>query len=344
MGWTEGARPGGRRQRPRITANAARLLLAVTLATLAACASTVTATDPLPSWNQGEARQRIESFVRRVSNAGGPGYVPPGERVAVFDNDGTLLVEKPLPVQLAFGVELMRERAERQPALRDRMPYKAAWEGDLVALKKASYATLHQALLDTEAGMDLREFRERAEAFLTDSRHPELQRPWTALVYQPMRELVDYLRAHDFSIFLVSGGGTDFIRGYALETYGVSPARVIGTTVGYRPEMAGPVMQIIRKPAIQQPLNLGPGKVVNLRRHIGQRPILAVGNSDGDLEMLLYVRDPRRPSMGVLLRHDDADRAYAYDSRAQRIQARAPAEDWVMVSMKRDFKTVFATP
>ncbi len=304
------------------------------------------ASDVLTSWNDGPARQAITSFVAEVTTEGGPRYVPPALRIAVFDNDGTLWNEHPMYVQAVFVRDRVRALADAQPALRQKPSFKAVLDEDPKALAALGEKGLAELMMATHAGMTTDAFETMVQAWLLDARHPRFKRPYTELAYQSMVELLAFLRAHSFKTFIVSGGGTDFMRPWAERVYGIPPEQVIGSTIKTRFEWSSGIPMLLRLPEIEF-VDDGPGKPVGIHRHIGRRPILAFGNSDGDLEMLQYTDAGAGPRLILVLHHDDAEREYAYDrqthvGKLDRALDEAAARKWTVVSMKRDFKDMFA--
>ncbi|MGE5155513.1 MAG: HAD family hydrolase [Bdellovibrio bacteriovorus] len=300
---------------------------------------------PLPSWKEGPAKQAITTFVTDVSNAGGPAFVPPAQRIAVFDNDGTLWVEQPMYTQLAFVLDRVRALAPEHPEWKEQQPFKAALDGDMKALGQAGTEGLMQLLMATHAGMTSEEFEQIAADWIGAARHPRFDRPYTELVYQPMLELLDYLRANGFKTFIVSGGGVDFIRPWAERVYGIPPEQVVGSQIELAFEERDGKPVLVREPKIAF-IDDKAGKPVGIQRHIGRRPILAFGNSDGDLQMLQWTTGGPGPRLGVILHHTDGEREYAYDrdshfGRLDQALDLAGANLWVLVSMKDDWLRVF---
>lgn len=320
-----------------------RSILALVLALALVAASA----DPLPSWNDGPARQAITTFVSDVTNAGGPAFVPPAQRIAVFDNDGALWVEQPMYTQLAFAVERVRALASEHPEWKNEQPLKAAIEGDMKALGDAGMEGLLQLLMATHAGMTSEEFEQVAGDWIGAARHPRFGRPYTDLVYQPMLELLDYLRANGFKTFIVSGGGADFVRPWAERVYGIPPEQVIGSQIQLAFEEREGKPVLVREPQIAF-IDDKAGKPVGIQRHIGRRPILAFGNSDGDLQMLQWTTSGPGPRLGLILHHTDGEREYAYDreshvGKLDQALDLAPKNGWVLVSMKDAWSQVFPT-
>jgi phosphoglycolate phosphatase-like HAD superfamily hydrolase len=306
------------------------------------------ASDPLPSWNDGPAKQAILDFVRRVSDPAAPDHVPPAERVAVFDNDGTLWPEEPLPFQVAFAVDRLRQRLAAEPDLGNDPMVRAMLSGDIATLMQGER---HEGLLHviglTHAGLTVEEFRQAVEEWLATARHPRFGRPYDQLAYQPMLEVLELLRAHGFKTWIVSGGGADFMRVWAERVYGIPPEQVIGSTGRSKFEMRtdGPALV---KTLEHLFVDDKAGKPVGIQQFIGRRPIACFGNSDGDLAMLQYttVGNPR-PSLGVIVHHTDAEREYAYDAhprgtgRLVEALEEAPQRGWTVVDMRRDWARVF---
>lgn len=304
--------------------------------------------DPLPSWNDGDAKAAIIDFVEAVTIEGSPDFVPPADRIAVFDNDGTLWVEQPIYTQLAFAMDRVKALAPEHPEWRDTQPFKAVLEGDREALAEAGVRGIVELVMASHAGMTTDEFAGIVTEWLEEARHPRFQRPYTALVYQPMLELLAYLRANGFTTYIVSGGGIAFMRPWTEAIYDIPPEQVIGSSITTTFEMRDGDPVLVRLPEVDF-IDDKAGKPVGIDKFIGRRPIAAFGNSDGDMQMLQWTTagDVRR--LGVLIRHDDADREYAYDRDShvgrldKALDAAGPA-GWVVVSMENDWKAVFPEP
>ena len=314
------------------------------LVLLLAVALTVAA-DSLPSWSDGQAKQTIIDFVAAVTEAGSPDFVPEPERVAVFDNDGTLWVEQPLYTQLAFVLERVRDLADAHPQWQEQQPFKAALEGDKAALGEAGMEGVMQLLMATHAGLSSSEFVDIAADWIATARHPRFERPYTELVYQPMLELLAYLREHGFKTYIVSGGGIAFMRPWTERVYGIPPEQVVGSQIALEYKLVDGEPTLVRKPEIAF-IDDKAGKPVGIQRHIGRRPILAFGNSDGDYQMLEWTSAGPGRRLGLILHHDDAEREYAYDrdSHAGRLDKAlddAKTQGWTVVSMERDWANVF---
>jgi phosphoglycolate phosphatase-like HAD superfamily hydrolase len=307
----------------------------------------------LASWNDGAAKSAILDFATRVSEAGSPSFAPPAERIATFDNDGTLWLEKPMYIQLQHGLRAIGKAAAQKPELRDRQPFKAVYERDMAWLGKAAddYArgdprgilSLVTGLTEVLQGETVEAFDADALDFLSNAQDGRFKRPYKQLTYTPMVELVHFLQHNGFQVFITSGGGRDFMRAVCEEIYSIPRSMVIGSSVMFEyGEDAQGVAQVLRSKEVEQPIDDGPGKPVHIHRTVGRRPIMAAGNSDGDIHMLKYAKGNKAPSLALLLRHDDAEREYAYDAGAEKALQLAPAAGWLVVSMKNDWKTVFS--
>lgn len=307
----------------------------------------------LDSWNDGPAKNAILDFVTKVTAADSPDFVPPAERIATFDNDGTLWLEKPMYIQLQHGLQAIGRAAAEKPELRQRQPFKAVYEKDMAWLGKAAadYAkgdpsgvlTLVTGLTEILEGITVEAFEADVLDFLCNVQDAHFKKPYKDLTYGPMVELVHYLQDNGFQVYITSGGGRDFMRAVCEEVYGIPRSMVIGSSVTFKyGEDADGVPQILRTREIEQPIDDGPGKPPHIHRAIGRRPILAAGNSDGDIHMLKYARGHKRPSLALLVQHDDAQREYCYDAGSEKALQLAQKEDWVVVSMEKDWKKVFA--
>lgn len=323
----------------------ALILFAAVAAMPAALAA---AGDPLPSWTSGPAKSAITSFVRGVTARGSSGYVVPEERIAVFDNDGTLWPEQPAYVQLAFAMDRVKGLIPAHPEWMDKPPFRAAANDDLAGLSAAGEQGLLDLVMASHAGMTTDEFSSIVTKWLAESRHPRFKRAYTELAYWPMVELLGYLRANGFRTYLVSGGGIEFMRTCAQQMYGVPPEQVIGSSIEVQYEVRDGRPVLVRLPRIDF-LDDKAGKPVAMHRFIGRRPIAAFGNSDGDFEMLEWVTAGAGSRFGLIVHHDDAEREYAYDrkspfGRLDRAFDQAPGRGWTVVSMKRDWKRIFRNP
>jgi phosphoserine phosphatase len=309
---------------------------------------TSTAADPLPSWNDGPTRRAILAFVARVTNEGSPDFVPPPERIAVFDNDGTLWPENPMPFQAAFAVDELRRRVATRPELASDPMVQAALDGDLAKLLAGEHLDgVLRVLALTHAGMTTDAFRDAVEAWLTAARHPRYGRRYDELTYQPMQELLRHLRANGFKNFIVSGGGADFMRAWVERVYGIPPEQVVGSTARTTFELLDG-RPVLTKTLDHLFVNDKQGKPPGIHQFIGRRPVACFGNSDGDHAMLQYttIANPR-PSLGLIVHHTDGDREYAYDavtkSTGKLVEAleEAPRRGWLVADMKRDWSAVF---
>lgn len=286
----------------------------------------------LPSWNDGSAKAAILEFVRSVA-APGDTFIPPAERIATFDNDGTLWCEKPLYVQADFVLRRFREMVREDPELADEQPYKAVVEGDRAWLADiyAHVPELVKGVTEAFGGITTEAFEDAARGFFASATHPTLGVPYTQTAYRPMRELIRLLEANDFQVYICSAGGRDFVRVVCEQVYGLPRDRVIGsaTTIEYRDG------DLYRTASVERPIDDGPGKPVHIWTRTGRKPHIAGGNADGDIAMLQTAR------FALLVRHDDAEREFAYDTGAEKALAAATEHGWTVVSVKEDFRTVF---
>jgi phosphoglycolate phosphatase-like HAD superfamily hydrolase len=302
----------------------------------------------LNSWTDGATKSAIVDFVARVTTAG-PDFVPPEERVAVFDNDGTLWCEKPMYIQLDFIVRRLAEKAAADPSLVQDEPYRAASSGDLNwfggAVTKhyqgddSDLKVLAGAVMSLHQSMTVEQHAALVDAFFGEARHPTLKRSYLQCAYAPMVELLRYLEASDFTCYIVSGGGRDFMRPVTSTIYGIPPERVVGSSLGLKFDGADDHGDLLIQPALDV-FDDGPEKPVRIWNRIGRRPILAAGNSNGDHEMLAYSGTPTTPSLRLLVLHDDAEREFAYTAGAERVLEHAGQYGWTVVSVKNDWRTV----
>jgi phosphoserine phosphatase len=303
------------------------------------------ADEALPSWNDGQTKQSILKFVARVMDQRGPDYVAPAERIAVFDNDGTLWCEQPAYPQFRFGMDRMQTVAAKFPELKNREPFQSALAEDLDGVIKSSVHGLIELTAATHGGLSTGEFDGVVNHWLATAKHPRFQQPYTNCVYRPMLELLGYLRANGFKNYIVSGGALEFMRPWTEKVYGLPPEQIIGSTVKTIMEMRDGSPVIVRQPEIES-INDKGEKVLSIQRVIGRRPIAAFGNSDGDLPMLQWTAASRGASLCVYVHHTDGEREYAYDREAStgRLDKgldEAKARNWTVVDMKRDWKRVF---
>lgn len=303
------------------------------------------ADDPLPSWNDGSTKVAILQFVERVTTEGGADYVPPADRIAVFDNDGTLWPEQPMYVQLAFAMERVRVLAPKHPEWKDEEPFASVLRGYMTGVAASGEKGLVELITATHTGMTTDEFEQISQDWLGKATHPRFQRPYTECVYQPMLELLAYLRAREFKTWIVSGGGIEFMRPWTERIYGIPPEQVVGSTVRTQFEIQDGKPVLMRLPEIDF-VDDKTGKPVGINKFIGKRPIAAFGNSDGDLQMLQWVTAGPGSRFGLIVHHTDAQREYAYDrsshfGRLDKALDEAGERGWTVVDMEKDWKTVF---
>lgn len=300
---------------------------------------------PLPSWRSGKARDAIVEFVNAVTVQGGVDFVPPPERIAVFDNDGTLWCEQPVQVQVAFAQARITQLADADPTLKDRQPFRAFLEHDLATIHTLGKEGVFEVAFAAHSGVTIETFDKLSKAWLAETRHPQFGRRYTELVYQPQLELLDYLRANGFKTFIVSGGGADFIRAFAEQTYGVPPEQVVGSTVNTKLQETDGHLELMKLAELQS-FDDHEVKVQNIGLHIGRRPILAFGNSDGDLAMMRYTLSAPGRRLALLVHHDDNEREVAYDRDfrlSPLVEALDKADDYgiTVVSVAKDWAEVF---
>ncbi|MBD9450398.1 MULTISPECIES: HAD family hydrolase [unclassified Rhizobium] len=302
--------------------------------------------DPLPSWNDTGPKSAIVSFVERVTKQGSPDFVPEPERIAVFDNDGTLWVEHPMYTQLAFALDRVKTLSPQHPEWQNVQPFKAVLDGDMETLAASGEKGLLELIMVTHAGMTTSDFEKVVTDWLSTARDPKFKRPYTELVYQPMVELLSYLRANGFKTFIVSGGGVEFMRPWTEKVYGIPPEQVIGSSIKTQFKMQDDTPTLYRLPEVNF-IDDKAGKPVGINQEIGRRPIAAFGNSDGDLEMLQWTTMAGAPArLGVLIHHTDEEREYAYDrktdfGRLDKALDAAAITGWTVVDMKADWKKIF---
>ena len=307
--------------------------------------TTLHAADPLPSWNDTVPKQAILAFVENVTRAGSPDFVPEPERIAVFDNDGTLWTEQPMYVQLRFALDRVKALAPKHPEWRKKQPFKKL----LTTPREERVAVTEQELLEVvmaaHAGMTTAEFEQIVSDWITTARHAQTGRLYSEMVYQPMLELIAWLRANGFKTYIASGGGIEFMRVFSERVYGIPPEQVIGSSVKTKYEVRDGKPVIVRLPEISF-IDDKAGKPIGIQTHIGRRPLMAFGNSDGDFQMLEWTTRGPGARFGLIVRHDDAGREWAYDrqssvGRLERALDEAPARGWTVVSMKDDWRGVF---
>ncbi len=331
-------------RRTLVSALATLPVLSTTFFSASAQAQTV-AGGPLPSWNDGATKQSILDFVAAVTREGSPNFVPVPQRIATFDNDGTLWVEQPMYVQLAFALDRVKALAPLHPEWKKKQPFKAVLDRDVKALAASGEKGLVEIIATTHAGMTTAEFARIVSDWLSSARDTRFRRPYTELVYQPMLELLAYLRANGFKTFIVSGGGIEFMRPWSERVYGIPPDQVVGSSIKTRFEMRDGRPTLFRLPQVNF-VDDKTGKPIGINEHIGQRPIAAFGNSDGDLEMLQWTTMSGGLRLGLLVHHTDAEREYAYDRKSHigkldKALDAAKVNKWTVVDMKRDWKVIF---
>jgi hypothetical protein len=318
--------------------------LVVSLA-LAATHVAVAADDPLPSWNDGAAKRAIVDFVQRVTTSGGQDFVPERERIATFDNDGTLWAEQPMYFQLAFALDRVKALAPQHPEWQEQEPFKSILKGDVKTALAGGEAAVMQVLVATHTGMTTEEFTQTVTDWAATAKHPRFNRPYTECVYQPMLELLAYLRANGFKTYIVSGGGIEFMRPWTEKVYDIPPEQVVGSSGKTKFEMRDDKPVLLRLPELDF-IDDKEGKPVGINKFIGRRSIFAFGNSDGDHQMLQWTAAVSGPRFMGLVHHTDAEREWAYDrtshiGRLDKALDEALAKGWTVVSMKDDWKTIF---
>ena len=294
--------------------------------------------DPLPSWNNGVTKKAIIDFVEEVTDKTSPDFVAPADRVATFDNDGTLYAEKPVACQFSFVSKRINEMAKDHPEWKTKQPFKTILEKDSANLQKMNIQDLMNLIITTHSGVTESEFAAEVAEFLSTTQNPKFKRLFTELIYQPQLELLNYLRANGFNVFICSGDGIDFMRVFSDKVYGVPKENVIGSSLKYKYNEGTNTVETV--PEINSIVD-NAGKSENIQLHIGKRPILACGNSDGDIQMLEFADDNIGPALLILIHHDDADREFAYDTGTEKALKAARERDWTVVSIKNDFKVVF---
>lgn len=332
-----------------------RGLIAATLAaTIALCCTAALAQstvpvappDPLPSWNDGVAKKSITDFVARVTTPGAPDFVPAEARIATFDNDGTLWTEQPNYFQAIFALDRVKALAPQHPEWKSEQPFKAVLDNDANALAAGGEKGILTLVMATHAGMTVEQFHQTVLDWLATARHPRFNRPYTDLVYQPMIELLTYLRANGFKTFIVSGGGVEFMRPWVEKIYGIPPEQVVGSSGAVKFEMGADGKPALMKLPQVEFIDDGPGKPVGINRFIGRRPIFAFGNSDGDRQMLEWTMAGAGARFAGLVHHTDAAREYAYDrnspvGKLDKALDEAAAKGWTVVDMKNDWRVIY---
>ena len=320
-------------------------ILALGFAMVFGALATAQTRNPLPSWNDGKAKQSIIAFVVQVTKSGSPDFVPPTERIAVFDNDGTLWAERPMYFQLLFALDRVKILAPQHPEWKDKEPFASLLKGDVKGALAGGEHAILEIIMGTHAGMTTAEFETIVRDWIATARHPTTKRPYTEMAYQPMLELLAYLRANGFKTFIVSGGGIEFMRPWSEQVYGVPPEQVIGSSIKVKFELRDGVPVLVRLPELDF-FDDKEGKPVAIHQQIGRRPIAAFGNSDGDLQMLQWTTAGQGPRFALYIHHTDAEREWAYDrnsstGRLNKGLDEAKSKGWTVVDMKQDWKVVY---
>jgi len=320
-------------------------ILAMGFALALAASPNASAADPLPSWNDGPARKAIVEFVDKVTSERSADFVPESERIATFDNDGTLWAEQPMYFQLFFALDRVKELAPAHPEWKQNQPFKGVLEGDLDAVMAGGEPALLELIAATHTGMSTEEFQRIVKHWIATAKHPVSKRPYTDMVYQPMLELLAYLRANHFKTYIVSGGGIEFMRPWTEAVYGVPPEQVIGSSSKVEFKLVDGDPVLMRLPAVNF-IDDKDGKPIAINQHIGRRPIAAFGNSDGDLQMLQWTQARQGAHFSLLVHHTDAEREWAYDRKSSighldKALDEAQAKGWTVVDMKTDWKTIY---
>ncbi|QJE98820.1 HAD family hydrolase [Luteolibacter luteus] len=303
------------------------------------------AAEPLPSWNDTETRKSIIAFVEKTATEGSSDFVPVPERIAVFDNDGTLWSEQPMYFQLAFVIDRVKALAPDHPEWKEKEPFASLLKGDAKGVAASGQKGLMELLAVTHTGMTIGEFETIVTAWLATAKHPKSGRPYTEMVFQPMVELLGYLREKGYKTFIVSGGGIEFMRPWTEKVYGIPPEQVVGSSGKLKYEMKDGKPVLTKLPEIDL-IDDKEGKPVGIQSHIGRRPIFAAGNSDGDFQMLEWTTSGKGPRFGLIVHHTDAEREYAYDrdshfGKLDKAMDEAPKRGWVLVDMKKDWATIY---
>jgi phosphoglycolate phosphatase-like HAD superfamily hydrolase len=301
--------------------------------------------DPLPSWNETAPKKAIVDFVKAVTDPAGKSFVPPEERIATFDNDGTLWVEYPVYTQFLFALDRVKKLAPQHPEWKTEQPFKALLEGDMKTVADSGEKGIMEIVMATHAGMTATEFNKEVTDWLASNKQPRFKHLYTECIYQPQLELLEYLRANGFKTFIVSGGGIQFMRPMTEKAYGIPPEQVVGSSVVSEFKIVDGKPQIIRMPKIDF-IDDKEGKPVGIYQHIGRRPILAFGNADADMQMIQYTKAGAGPRLGLYVHHTDAEREYAYDreshvGKLDKALDMADANGWIIVDMKKDWKRIF---
>jgi phosphoglycolate phosphatase-like HAD superfamily hydrolase len=304
------------------------------------------AADALPSWNDGAAKKSVMEFVMKVTKEGGPDFVPPAERIAVFDNDGTLWAEQPIYFQFAFALDRVKALAPQHPEWKTKEPFASLLKGDLKGALAGGEPAIFKIVMATHTGMTTEEFQKLVTDWLATARHPKTKRLYIEMVYQPMIEVLSYLRANGFKTFIVSGGGIEFMRPWTEKIYGIPPEQVVGSSGKLKFEMRDGTPVLLKLPELNF-FDDKTGKPIGIQTYIGRRPIMAFGNSDGDLQMLQWTTAGTGPRFALYVHHTDAEREWAYDrtssiGRLDKGLDEAEMKGWTVVDMKHDWKRIFA--
>jgi phosphoserine phosphatase len=321
-------------------------LLAITLLVSLVPAMSARAADHLRSWNDGPAKQAIIEFVKATTDKGSPKFVRPEDRIATFDNDGTLWAEQPMYFQMLFALDRVKALAPEHPEWKDQEPFASLLKDDVKGALAGGERAMLEIVMATHAGMTTEEFTQTVKDWIATAKHPKTGRLYTEMVYQPMLELLAYLRANGFKTFIVSGGGIEFMRPWAEKVYGIPPEQVVGSSIKTKFEMRDGKPVLVRLPEMNF-IDDGPGKPAGINSHIGRRPIAAFGNSDGDLEMLQWTAAGNGKRFCLYVHHTDAEREWAYDrqtpiGKLDKGLDEATAKGWTVVDMKNDWKRIFA--
>jgi phosphoserine phosphatase len=309
-------------------------------------ADTIAVTDPLPTWNEGASKQAIIDFVTKTTKEGSVDFVPVGDRIACFDNDGTLWSEQPMYFQLAFAIDRIKAMAPKHPEWKTTQPFKALLEGDLKTVMAGGEHALLQIVMTTHSGMTTGEFDQAVKEWINTATHPGTKKLYKEMVFQPMLELLNYLRANDYKTYIVSGGGIDFMRPWTEEVYGIPSEQVIGSSVKVKYEIVDGQPVLVKLPEINS-IDDKEGKPVNIHQHIGKQPVFAAGNSDGDYAMLQWTSTGSGyPRFGMIVHHTDSVREYAYDRKSHIGNLEKGLDDaakynWQIVDMKTDWKKIY---
>lgn len=317
------------------------------LALLAMGSFSRAAEDPLPSWNDTVPKKEIIAFVEKVTKEGGADFVPAAERIATFDNDGTLWSEQPMYFQFFFAVDRIKALAPKHPEWQTEEPFASLLKGDLKTALGGGEKAVMDILAATHAGMTTDEFEKAVTEWISTAKHPKSGKPFTGMIYQPMLELLAYLRANGFKTYIVSGGGIEFMRPWAEKTYGIPPEQVVGSAGGLKYEVRDGTPVIVKTPELVLNDDKG-GKPVGIQRHIGRRPIAAFGNSDGDFQMLEWTTAGTGARLGLIVHHTDAEREWLYDreshiGRLDKGLDEATDKGWIVMDMKADWKSIYPT-